>query len=228
MAQDIWQNRQRATSDSLKQHRRQDILVTAEALFDQNGYAAITMAQVAGALGLVKGTLYNYFATKEELFLAVQENQFALWFDAVDAALDELDTADARQIAHIIADTLAQRPSLMRLMAILHTVLEQNIEFESALRFKQMLRDRLGQTGLRLEKLLPYLGTHGGGRILLRIYALVIGLQQVADTSPVMTQVLARPDMAVLRVEFAAELIATIESLLNGERIKASNTDELR
>jgi AcrR family transcriptional regulator len=220
MAQDVWQNRQRATSDSLKQHRRQDILATAEALFAQNGYAAITMAQVAGTLGLVKGTLYNYFATKEELFLAVQHSQFEAWFEAVDAALDEMDTADARQIAELIAETLSARPSLMRLMAILHTVLEQNIEFESALHFKQMLRDRLGQTGARLEKLLPYLGTDGGGRVLLRIYALVIGLQQMADTSPVVTQVLARPDMVVLRVEFAPELIATIESLLNGEKAK--------
>lgn len=50
--------------------RRRVILGVAREVFLARGYAATSMSEIAAKLGGSKGTLYNYFRSKEELFSA--------------------------------------------------------------------------------------------------------------------------------------------------------------
>jgi AcrR family transcriptional regulator len=61
----------RARSGADKLERRMQILETTLQLWGHTDYAKLTMSQVAAALNLAKGTLYLYFPSKEELFLAI-------------------------------------------------------------------------------------------------------------------------------------------------------------
>ncbi|KTF70644.1 TetR/AcrR family transcriptional regulator [Sphingomonas sp. HT-1] len=54
--------------ESRKQDRRAAILVIAKRHFMEQGYAAVSMSAIAAELGGSKGTLWSYFASKEELF----------------------------------------------------------------------------------------------------------------------------------------------------------------
>jgi AcrR family transcriptional regulator len=58
-----------ATSPKRDQ-RREAIMSVAREVFFENGYAATSMSSIAARLGGSKGTLYNYFKNKEELFEA--------------------------------------------------------------------------------------------------------------------------------------------------------------
>src|SRR5580700_4999784 len=51
--------------------RRRAIMQVARAAFLARGYAATSMSEIAAKLGGSKGTLYNYFRSKEELFEAL-------------------------------------------------------------------------------------------------------------------------------------------------------------
>lgn len=57
--------------------RRTLILDCAEAMFLEQGFQAASMAGIAARSGCSKGTLYNYFVSKEELFLACVARQCA-------------------------------------------------------------------------------------------------------------------------------------------------------
>jgi TetR/AcrR family transcriptional regulator of autoinduction and epiphytic fitness len=59
---------------------RSQILRTAIELFSQRGLGAVTIDEVAAAADVGKGTIYNYFATKEDIvvaFMAVLEARMA-------------------------------------------------------------------------------------------------------------------------------------------------------
>jgi len=56
-----------------RDERRRAILDVARDIFMQEGYAAASMSAIAARLGGSKGTLYNYFASKELLFAALME-----------------------------------------------------------------------------------------------------------------------------------------------------------
>lgn len=51
--------------------RRQEILTAAERIFDAHGYAATTVEAVAAEAGISKGSIYNYFRSKRDLFTQV-------------------------------------------------------------------------------------------------------------------------------------------------------------
>jgi AcrR family transcriptional regulator len=55
----------------LKPEKRQQIMQAAEALFSRCRFHEITMDEVAHEAGVGKGTIYRYFADKEELYFEV-------------------------------------------------------------------------------------------------------------------------------------------------------------
>jgi TetR/AcrR family transcriptional regulator len=54
-----------------KEHRREEILVAAQAVFFEKGLQNSTMDEIAERAELSKGTLYLYYKSKEDLYLAV-------------------------------------------------------------------------------------------------------------------------------------------------------------
>jgi AcrR family transcriptional regulator len=85
-----------------KAGRREGILKAAAALFRREGFAATSMEQVAELAQLSVGTLYNYFASKGDLLLALV---------ALDGA--EVRAAGARIVARPPADPVAAIRALL-------------------------------------------------------------------------------------------------------------------
>lgn len=208
----------RAIRDTQKEARRQAILDVAWELFQQQRYETINILDIAHGAGLAKGTIYLYFKTKEEIFFAIQQQQFEHWFDDVDAALRELDQRGMPEtIAGCIVESLMRRPALTRLFAIVHAVLERNVEPDAIMRFKQMLQQRIGQTGALVEHSLGTLPPGQGPLFLLRVYAVIVGLQQLAEPAPIAQDVLAQAaDLTIFTIDFQRELHATLVVLLQG------------
>ncbi len=82
-----------------KAAKRQEILEAAIAVFAEKGYHAAKMADIAVAAGMGKGTLYEYFSTKE----ALPKEIFNLFFTGLDAQLVELQQSDLPPIDIILA-----------------------------------------------------------------------------------------------------------------------------
>lgn len=66
-----------------KESRPQELLDAALSLFAQHGYAQTRLDDVASQAGVSKGTVYLYFASKQDLFEAVVHAQADLWLSAI-------------------------------------------------------------------------------------------------------------------------------------------------
>jgi len=53
-----------------KESRRNDILVAARSVFAKAGFAETSVEDIAAKAGIAKGTIYLYFASKEEIYMA--------------------------------------------------------------------------------------------------------------------------------------------------------------
>jgi len=56
------------SSEEHLEGRRRAILTAAQQCFEANGYAATTVEAVADKAGISKGSIYNYFGSKQDLF----------------------------------------------------------------------------------------------------------------------------------------------------------------
>jgi len=67
--------------------RRQTILDAALKLFSAQGYSGASMQEIAQASEFSIGTLYNFFETKEYLYLTIIEEKFRRAKETIEAAL---------------------------------------------------------------------------------------------------------------------------------------------
>jgi AcrR family transcriptional regulator len=86
-----------ALAPSLKREERRDAIIRiAKEVFLAEGYSATSMATIAAKVGGSKGTLYNYFTSKELLFTAVIQDfceRNAPVFSGLDVAEGDFDAA---------------------------------------------------------------------------------------------------------------------------------------
>ena len=209
--------KQRATNIEDKLEKRQVILAAAFQIFKNTSYNEVTMSAVAGKAKTAKGTLFLYYPTKEEMFLALMEEQLIEWFDAVDIELDALKKKPSiPEISTLLASSLERRKEFTRLLAIHSTVLEKNVSYESIFRHKQVIMQRLTGTGLRLEKLLPFFRAGQGAYFILQCQALVVGLWHLADPTPVACKVIEKEGLTAFKLDFGLEFQNILISLLYG------------
>ncbi len=217
--------KQRARNDDQKQERRDKILEAARALFENEPYEAVTIAEVAKKTGLAKGTVFFYFKTKEELFLVVLEQLLGEWFNNIDQQLELHPAREIETIADLICQSLVGRRTMTRLLAILHTTLEQNVDYAATLRIKQFLATHLLTTGALLEKSLAFLTAGQGAQTIMQLDALIIGLQHLASPGTVGQQVLEQnPNLGFLAVDFDRELSNSLTTLLYGLQNQAKSS----
>jgi AcrR family transcriptional regulator len=69
--------------------RPNELLEAALRIFAERGYASTRLEDVAAAVGVTKGTIYHYFATKEELLLRAIEHYHEQAFAPLERVIGE-------------------------------------------------------------------------------------------------------------------------------------------
>lgn len=86
-------------------NRRPELLAVAARLFARGGFEATSMRDIAGEVGMLAGSMYYHFASKNELIAAVYQSGVAQIGKAVDAALvrasDPWARLEAACVAHL-------------------------------------------------------------------------------------------------------------------------------
>ena len=118
-------------------NRRQVIMDAAYALFIKQGFAATSMRDIAHQSHIAVGSIYNHFASKENVFEAIVAERHP--FLEIIPLLTSVVGADAesfvRNAARALVDELGRHPGFLNLMLI------EIVEFEG--RHVPMLTGRL-------------------------------------------------------------------------------------
>jgi AcrR family transcriptional regulator len=210
---------QRARRPEQKEERRHAILDAALRLWlKERANGEFTMSRLAVHTGLAKGTLYLYFATKEELFLALLEDMFGSWCDEVTRKLRPLAAkGDPRRVARVLSRTLADREPLTRLFPLLASVLEPGMNKQTAIDFKQSVCARAEETEQAVERALPGLASGGGKKVLVHALALVTGLRQMYENEETLQRIMPeQTDLRCGHTVFDQELEVGLVALIRG------------
>ena len=175
----------RAYAAEDKDARRQAILNAASDLFVAGGGKLPSVAQIATAVGLAKGTVYLYFRTKGAIFASILQDGWGEVIGDLERTFRPVDGAPADKVATFLFSYVGyveRHPELLQLDSLGHGVLERNLEAETLLAFKQTLLDRLITGAIVLEGALG-LSPGRGLQLLTRTYAMTRGLWQSFDHS---------------------------------------------
>lgn len=207
----------RAVSAHQKNLRREAVLTAARELFVEAGFFDVSMAMIAKRAAMAKGTVYLYYKTKEELFLELSRRDLEIWFEDLISKIQNLpENPETHAFVKAVMATLEGRQTAIRLLSLLHLVLEQNVSREEVLNFKLDLLNHSEIAGGEIERVLPFVHQGQGVEILAAIHCQIIGWGQMTDISPVVNEVLEDKRLSPLRIDFAASLQTSLLCMVEG------------
>lgn len=124
------------SSQQLTDFHKNEIINACEALYENMSFKDITIKQISEYTSFTRTSIYNYFKTKEEIFLALFKREYEYWTADLNALADSGSVKTADDFARELALTLEKRRKLLKLLSMNMYDMEENSSIDMLIEFK--------------------------------------------------------------------------------------------
>lgn len=167
-------------SPELTNARKEEIIAACETLYQTMGFKEITMKEIADYTSFSRPSIYNYFETKEEIFLALLQKEYERWIADLEAVISSRNAMTRDEIAEALARTLERREQLLKLMSMNHYDMEANSRMERLTEFKKAYGRSLQAVDGLLRTFAPDLSAQGREEFLYAFFPFIYGIYPYA------------------------------------------------
>ena len=128
--------------------RRDEIINACALAYETTSFKDLTIKDIGNATSLTRTSIYSYFQTKEEIFLALIEREYDLWNADLTDMLENNEKLSVEEFADKIARSLEKRSRLLKIMSMNHYDMEENSRMERLADFKVAYGNSLRLVGL--------------------------------------------------------------------------------
>ena len=137
--------------------RREEIINACEKLYQRVSFREITLKEIGNLTSFSRPTIYNYFETKEEIFLALFQREYNRWNEDLTSILYGNEQMTKTELAEKIALSLTGREQLLTA-------------------FKQSYGRSMQLMGMLLEKFCPDMGKEDVQNFIYIFYPFMFGI----------------------------------------------------
>lgn len=135
--------------------RREEILDACDKLYEQQGFREISIKDISSETSFSRPSIYNYFETKEEIFLGLLTREYELWMGDLEKLAGSVKALTKAQLAEGIAASLQKRKTLLKIMAMNLYEIEDNSRPDRLVAFKKVFAGSQGAFERLLRKAMP-------------------------------------------------------------------------
>ncbi len=115
--------------------RKAEIINACAKLYETKSFKEINIKNIGEATTFSRTSIYNYFETKEEIFLELFKREFRLWNEDLENILG-CDKLSKTELADKIAKSVSERKNLLKLLSMNIRDIEENSSIESLTKYK--------------------------------------------------------------------------------------------
>ena len=115
--------------------REEEILNACEKLYGKMNFRDVTIKEISAETSCSRPSIYNYFQTKEEIFLRLFEREYLLWCEDLEKIGGRAVTA--KELPEKLARSLEKRKLMLKLLAVNLYDMEENSRIERLVSFKK-------------------------------------------------------------------------------------------
>ena len=169
-------NEKKVTREKLTANRQQEIIRACEELYETLDYEEINIKEIAKSTSICRSNIYNYYETKEEIFLDIPLQGIL----PVDGGHGPADGGGRpAQPGELLPDCHRHGPAppqLLRLLSAHHTTIEKNCSLEKITAFKRSLEPFQDGMRRRLSQYFPQAAQEKKEHFLLVLLSLAQGI----------------------------------------------------
>lgn len=142
-------------SEELTNARKDEIINACASLYKTMGFKDITIRDIGAETSFTRTAIYNYFQTKEEIFLALLQREHEAWISNLEEITREHETMTIGDFSDAIAGSLEKRGCMIKLMSMNLYDMEGNSRMDNLVAFKVVYAQALRSVSGCLEKFFP-------------------------------------------------------------------------
>ncbi|MDE6733727.1 MAG: TetR/AcrR family transcriptional regulator [Oscillospiraceae bacterium] len=167
-------------SPELNAQRREQIMAACLALYGKKSFREIAMRDIAEATTFSRPSIYNYFETKEEIFLALSQREYEQWTADLNEIVQQNEALDIAGFADAAAKTVERRILLLKLLSMNMYDMEENSRAERLTEFKTVYGASMDALSNGLKKFFPDMTETQRGDFLMCFMAFMYGIYPYA------------------------------------------------
>ncbi|MEY8392938.1 TetR/AcrR family transcriptional regulator [Lachnospiraceae bacterium] len=167
-------------SPELTQVRHDEIVDACAKLYETMGFNEITMKEIANFTSFTRPSIYNYFQTKEEIFLALFRREYEIWTEDLDRLNPSGGGNTRLDFAESIAHTLERRERLLKLLSTNLYEMEQSSRTENLVSFKVAYGASIDAVRNCLKRFCPDIGVQETEDFIFSFFPLIYGIYPYA------------------------------------------------
>ena len=200
-------------SAELTNARKEEIIAACRTLYETMSFKEITLKEIGLLTSFTRTSIYNYFETKEEIFLALFGQEYELFAEELDGLCDRCDKLSLDELASELARALERRPLMLKLLSMNLYDMEANSRMERLVEFKTAYGASSAAVDRCLRKFVPDLGEEGRQTFLYAFLPFVFGLYPYTEVTEKQKQAMKKagiPFVCRSTYEMAYPFIRTV------------------
>ncbi len=145
----------RYASENLKKTRKDEIVDACEKLYKTMSFKEITMKEISDETSFTRTSIYNYFHTKEEIFLSLFAREYDEWVEDLQNLYTSRLSLSVTEFAEKISETIEKRGLLLKLLSMNMFDMEENSREENLSEFKKSYGNSIKAVYKCLDRLSP-------------------------------------------------------------------------
>ncbi|WP_283680199.1 TetR/AcrR family transcriptional regulator [Lentilactobacillus sp. Marseille-Q4993] len=201
-----------------KENKANQIAVAALGLFNTNQFTQISMNMIASKAGVSKGTLFNYFKTKENVFMYLLLTGYQQYFAELITRLDKSPVHSWDTVTEFIQTTTAElvisHGTLLRLNSLRQPILEVNADQDQTISERKRLYQVNEELGQKIHDQFTEITVSDASHLFVIQSAIISGLMNLSGLSDFNRQPVA--NFNDFDIDIKTESVQLMTDYLNG------------
>ncbi|ARN55886.1 TetR family transcriptional regulator [Sedimentisphaera salicampi] len=206
----------RARTPEQKEFRTDEILQSADKIFQEKDFEEISLNEIARGAGISKPNIYRYFLTKEDIFLRLVIKYFDLMLDYQAKNLSGVKKGNAKVFASAWAKNTMECERFLRLVTRLGASLERYSSEKGLFNYKSRLFPLIEKGAEIIQKYFPDLSVTKCQKFIYYHYGMSAGLMSLIKPSANLQKTMAMPEFKEYKLDGEKLYVDSVYYLLDG------------
>ena len=205
-------------SPELTNARKEEIIAACRKLYETMSFKEITLKEIGQQTSFTRTSIYNYFETKEEIFLALFAREYECFSQDLDSLCEQNEILTLDELASALARALERRPLMLKLLSMNMYDMEANSRMERLVAFKKAYGASKDALDRCLKKFVPALDEKGRQTFLYAFLPFVYGLYPYTMVTEKQKQAMQEAGISYVYMSTYEMAYDFIRTLLGGLR----------
>ena len=175
--------------------RKEEIINSCEKLYKNNNFKGITIKSIGEETSFSRTSIYNYFQTKEEIFLALFTREYEIWIGDLNKMYEQNSTMTKEEFADKLATTISKRKNLLKLLSMNMYDMEENSRMEELTEFKKAYGNSMKMVRKCIDKFFNTMSEDKKDEFIFLFFPFMYGIYPYAEVTEKQKQAMSDADV---------------------------------